>query len=41
VVGLTMGCASILYFIYFVTHNLGEITVSADIPGYDNKLESN
>jgi hypothetical protein len=41
VVGLTMGCASILYFIYFATHNLGEITVSADIPGYDNKLESN
>ena len=40
VVGLTMGCASILYFIYFATHNLGEITVSADIPGYDDKLES-
>ena len=40
VVGLTMGCASILYFIYRSAYKPGEISVSADIPGYDDKLES-
>ena len=40
VIGLTMGCVSILYFIYRSAYNPGEISVSADIPGYDDKLES-
>jgi len=39
VVGLTMGCFSILYFIYMITKYPEKIFVSSDVPERNDKLD--
>ena len=40
VIGLTVGCVSILYFMYTITHNPAAISIASDVPSQHDKLES-